>query len=265
MIQASLPLCELMSRADTAPLKGLDLEAGAARLRAALHAAPAPKVPGGGGAGGMGAAGTGNGLLGAAGVGAGLGVVAVFVVGLATGGLGADPVPEAPLFAGSAAPTGEARPGISSPTSPRAPEPAVDPSHAPMARSAAPALPLSPASAADRRDPSPPSVEDSEALTASDAGQHGASAGEELAHIKLLRASPLQQVVALAEEGHRRFPSGTFYQEREYLAIRALVELGQERRAADRAVAFLTAYPSGLYAERVKRVLRWPSPDGGTD
>jgi len=57
--------------------------------------------------------------------------------------------------------------------------------------------------------------------------------------------------VALANEGERRFPTSSLREEREALAIRALINLQQIGAARVRAEAFLRRYPNGRFANEV--------------
>jgi hypothetical protein len=65
--------------------------------------------------------------------------------------------------------------------------------------------------------------------------------------------SPAQQL-KLAEEGHRLFPRGVFFQEREAIAIDALSKLGRGGEAAERARAFVARYPKSPYVETFRRI-----------
>lgn len=53
----------------------------------------------------------------------------------------------------------------------------------------------------------------------------------------------------------RDHPRGQLRAERELLAIQALVRMGREATAQRRARAFLRAHPTGIYADRARRVL----------
>ncbi|XXT22848.1 hypothetical protein WME94_14980 [Sorangium sp. So ce429] len=56
-------------------------------------------------------------------------------------------------------------------------------------------------------------------------------------------------------EHQREFPAGRLAEEREYVAIRALMRLGRVDEARARAGAFLARYPSTSYADRVHRAV----------
>ena len=87
------------------------------------------------------------------------------------------------------------------------------------------------------------------------------SPAEELAllvRIKQRAASDPAAAVALVDEGHRRFPRGSFYQERESIAILALAQLGRTAEARARARLFLDAHPQSPYAERLRGLVGSP-------
>jgi outer membrane protein assembly factor BamD (BamD/ComL family) len=53
-----------------------------------------------------------------------------------------------------------------------------------------------------------------------------------------------------------RFPRGELAQEREVVAIQALLALGQRAAAATRTTAFLRAHPSSPYADSLRQALK---------
>ena len=59
----------------------------------------------------------------------------------------------------------------------------------------------------------------------------------------------------LADEHTHRFAHGMLAQEREAIAVEALVQLGREGQAKTRAQAFFVSYPSSPYRSRVEHVL----------
>ncbi len=61
--------------------------------------------------------------------------------------------------------------------------------------------------------------------------------------------------LALADEHQRTYPRGRLGQEREVIAITALVRLGRPTAARERAVAFNRAYPRSAYATQIERVV----------
>lgn len=81
---------------------------------------------------------------------------------------------------------------------------------------------------------------------------------EEIAHLAKLRAGAARdpnEALRLAEEGNRRFYDGMFGQEREAIAVEALVRLGRRDEAKARGAQFLARYPRGPFAERIRRDL----------
>lgn len=86
---------------------------------------------------------------------------------------------------------------------------------------------------------------------------------EHLARQRALQESDPAQAVALAGEGNRRFPGGTFAQEREAIAIAGLVRLGRLPEARTRAGAFLASYPRSTFAERIRSLTGIPSGSEG--
>ena len=69
-----------------------------------------------------------------------------------------------------------------------------------------------------------------------------------------LAADPLQ-AYALSERCRAQYPGGAFAQEREYIAISALVRLGRDSEARSRASLFRMHYPSSAYLPRLARML----------
>ncbi|WP_437691887.1 hypothetical protein [Sorangium sp. So ce176] len=61
--------------------------------------------------------------------------------------------------------------------------------------------------------------------------------------------------LAAVSEHQREFPAGRLVEEREYVAIRALMRLGRVDEARARAGSFLARYPSTSYADRVNRAV----------
>ena len=63
------------------------------------------------------------------------------------------------------------------------------------------------------------------------------------------------EALAFAEQHRARFPRGALTQEREILAITALVKLGRKSEATDRAARFRSAYPGSAYLRQIDRLL----------
>jgi outer membrane protein assembly factor BamD (BamD/ComL family) len=71
-----------------------------------------------------------------------------------------------------------------------------------------------------------------------------------------LRGGAPGQALERLDSAARRFPDGVLGQEREALVIEALSRTGQRAAAAQRADAFLRAYPGSAFADRVATFLR---------
>lgn len=69
-----------------------------------------------------------------------------------------------------------------------------------------------------------------------------------------LRGDPAQ-ALALAAEHRQRFPHGNLAQEREVIAIKAWVGLGDSARAADSLARFERAYPRSAYALELQQIV----------
>jgi hypothetical protein len=61
--------------------------------------------------------------------------------------------------------------------------------------------------------------------------------------------------LALCEEHARTYPAGTFAQEREVIAIDALVRLGRRDEARSRAARFAATYPSSSDRPRIETLV----------
>jgi hypothetical protein len=75
---------------------------------------------------------------------------------------------------------------------------------------------------------------------------------QDIARLRSVARSDPARALLLAQDGARKFPQGFFSQEREAIAIRALVSLGRTSEARARAERFLTAYPRGPAAESIR-------------
>lgn len=60
----------------------------------------------------------------------------------------------------------------------------------------------------------------------------------------------------LTQQGEKEFKGSLFTQERRYVLISALARLGRTAEARRRATAYLSAYPTGPFSERVRQALR---------
>lgn len=122
----------------------------------------------------------------------------------------------------------------------------------PSTPSALPAAPTTPAPAAAAPEPAPAPATPARRPTAS------ASASDPASELRLLelaqqalRSDPAR-ALAIAEQHKQRFAHGQFAQEREMLAIQALVALGQNDRAAARARAFARRYPDSSHLPHLR-------------
>ncbi len=77
------------------------------------------------------------------------------------------------------------------------------------------------------------------------------------AHDALLRGAP-DKALAIATEHATTYPRGALAQEREVIAIEALVALGRREEARRRSAAFATAYPNSSHRERLARLVNAP-------
>jgi outer membrane protein assembly factor BamD (BamD/ComL family) len=75
----------------------------------------------------------------------------------------------------------------------------------------------------------------------------------EEAHRSLATAP--RHTLEVAEAHRRRFPRGQYAQEREVLAIEALLALHEQARASARARHFLLRYPESSHARHVRALL----------
>ncbi|WP_186001868.1 hypothetical protein [Corallococcus sp. Z5C101001] len=152
------------------------------------------------------------------------------------------PAPAAPLPSEEPAPPApEAEP--SAPPAPVAPPTAGVPPTGPAPR---------PTSAAPKRPPAPapsvaPAAEDEELLLLDSAHQ-------------ALRRGDSERALASAQAHASRFPAGTLAQEREVIAIEALVRLGRVPEARERAEAFGARYPTSSHLVRLQGLLHPSGP-----
>lgn len=219
-----------------------DVEGGLTRLSAAIAAGPSGGGHPGGGSGGT-TPGPGNlASPGAATTSGTLGGKAILVGLLALGALGGA------LLAGSATKAPSNASGAATTALP-----ALTASSLPSMEEPAPEVPRSAEPVDTRSSPSIPA-----------AGPRGAGSAapvtsstikpemDQLAEIR--RASQPARALALAEEGHARFPRGVFWQEREARAIGALVSLGRSGEAKARARAFVEKHPESPMAEGLRKL-----------
>jgi hypothetical protein len=140
--------------------------------------------------------------------------------------LASRPVPSAVARTSAPVPSSALVPQSELPSHPPAPVPSVNP------------LPVKP------KPPAPASPSSS------------ASTPSELELIRAARAtlgSDPARALALTQQHAQAYPGGALVQEREVLAIEALVRLGQATTARQRAEAFAAAHPESAYVPRLER------------
>jgi hypothetical protein len=142
----------------------------------------------------------------------------------------------------------------------------AEPAPRPEASAPAPAVAAPPAatmSAAPAR-PAPPAIPGTGAPPPdgpSVAASEPAPAAEEETEVRLLQraragvAADPARALALTGEHARRFPGGAFAQEREFIAISALVALGRADEARERAARMLERFPASAYRDRLEAIV----------
>ncbi len=133
----------------------------------------------------------------------------------------------------------------------------------PGGRTMDPPVPASPPPRDGDRDPAPASDRGGDVGIAAPA-RSPPSEGEEEPQLlqralAVLATSP-SQALALTDEHARRFPAGALGQERERIAIEALVKLGQRGAAVERATRFLAVYPRSAHRSRIEAVVGQGTP-----
>ncbi|WP_437319819.1 hypothetical protein [Sorangium sp. So ce385] len=120
-------------------------------------------------------------------------------------------------------------------------EPAPEPAPAPVARREAPrnTRPAAPAPDAIAAEDNDDLVRESNLVDKSRAA---------------LAQDPAAALAALAQH-EADFPKGRLAEEREFIAIRALMRLGRADEARARAAVFMARYPSSSFAEPVRRIV----------
>jgi hypothetical protein len=79
-----------------------------------------------------------------------------------------------------------------------------------------------------------------------------------------LRDAPAQALVTIAEH-EQRFPASQFAQERELIAIEALIATGQREPARVRGERFLARYPASSHARKVRALIATAAPPAAAD
>jgi outer membrane protein assembly factor BamD (BamD/ComL family) len=72
---------------------------------------------------------------------------------------------------------------------------------------------------------------------------------------QVLRAGDASRALALLDQAQSQFPYGALVQEREALAMEALMGLGQRAAAVERARVFLQNHPESPYASWVSGII----------
>jgi hypothetical protein len=105
----------------------------------------------------------------------------------------------------------------------------------------------------------PPSVEASAAIVPSTTVSTPAPRRSELAILgdaqRALRDGDAAAALAAAAEHKRLYAGGSFTQEREVIAIDALLRLGRRQEAEMRAASFRTAWPDSTHLRRIEKLL----------
>ncbi|MBI5534176.1 MAG: hypothetical protein HY898_15745 [Deltaproteobacteria bacterium] len=76
---------------------------------------------------------------------------------------------------------------------------------------------------------------------------------QHLAEVRAALGRSPEEALRMADKGHREFARGMLYQEREALAIRALVRLGRAAQARARTEQFVARFPRSPYSEQLRR------------
>lgn len=245
-------LREDLAEAANQPLPPVDTAVGLASLQAAIRA--------GGGAAASGATATATAKATALAHGSWWGGA---LIGLGVGLIGAAAIWLAPPLTRSPPPPEPARIEVAAPLPIAAPAPLPEP---PVVIAAAPsALAPVPRAQTALPAPSPPASSPSSPSNpeASASASPADGPAEELAllvRIKQKASSDPAAALSLIDEGHRRFPRGSFHQERESIAILALAQLGRASEARARAEHFLDAHPQSPYAERLRSLVPTSAP-----
>ncbi len=162
--------------------------------------------------------------------------------------------PAPPAVATGDAPLRAPQPAIVAPAiaPPRAAVPALAPRPAPAIASAPPTTPTGEIAPAPAPDPAPAAVSAGAPAPSGDA--------ESEAHLLLraheaIDATPAR-ALALTDEHAARFPAGSLGQEREVVAIQALLRLGRVGEARTRAARFVAAFPGSAHRSRVEALVR---------
>jgi hypothetical protein len=100
------------------------------------------------------------------------------------------------------------------------------------------------------------------------APQASATFTEELELLRRAKASAVsepERALALLDEHERRFARGALAQEREVIAVEALLSRGDRARAEQRAAKFLAHHPGSAHARRIHALLGERTPSADSD
>jgi hypothetical protein len=129
--------------------------------------------------------------------------------------------------------------------------------------------PSTPAPALAQTTPIPPLAAEASAPKRAVAPAPSASAAEESeismldrAHTAL-RSGRAAEALAITRQHARAYPRGALSQEREVIAVEALMASGRRAEAESRGTAFIRRFPNSSYARRLRTVLGIPG-DGGS-
>lgn len=233
-------LREDLAEAANQPLPPVDMAVGLASLQASIRAGSGSAASGAGATAKAAALAHGSWWGGA-------------LIGLGVGLVGAAAIWLAPPLTGSSPPLAPPRIEVTAALPIAAPAPPIP---EPFAASAAQPSPVAPSPRAPPALAAPsPSASSPSTPEASASASPADGPAEELAllvRIKQKASSDPAGALALVDQGHRRFPRGSFYQERESIAVLALAQLGRGAEARARAEHFLDAHPQSPYAERLR-------------
>jgi hypothetical protein len=132
---------------------------------------------------------------------------------------------------------------------------------APEAPSVPVAAPSGPASALPRAEPPPPEAPQTRPGPAPSAAGEGAPEIELLDRAHAALAADPARALAIVAEHERRFPRGTLGQEREVIAVGALVALGRVSEARARAARFVELFPRSAYRRRIEALVPGPAKE----
>lgn len=257
-------LRDLMSRADEAPVEDLDIESGIVHLRAEVYECFGLSSPGSGGGGDPSAGGAGGGgsETGGAGGGDASGGMTAAHAGAASGAGAVGGAVGSAIIGGLLGGLVVVAVAVRSHLDVNPRENTKQVVTLVVDAGAA-------ADAREREDTAPHAEPDASVAPKATASNtpsvcpRGPREEPEDAHMNRIHEAPAAERLQLVQEGHQRYPHGSFYSEREFQAVRALVELGRRAEARSRIHAYLEGHPNGYYAGQMRDRLRALEGDGG--